>query len=431
MKKFLFLLVVALLALCCVSPYLAYADEVPSGAITEDAEIQQFVKQLSELNAQANAAKTDEDKELKKQETRSYLMGQFRSVLGEPTDVQPQDSNVYEDYFTYQNTPYWNIVAKLNKADTTKQIIIGAHYDALSGEGAADNVTGVAALYHAMKQLVSADIPFNVIFVAFDGEEKGMLGSYHFVDGDRKGNGGMSAEDKSNTLVMFNIDSIALGDNLYLMCENKRTDLAKLIVANSQGIVEKPYAVGTYGYSLEGMFGFGYGYYERIQGSDHTPFRLSGIPTAFFFSGSYSSSIWKFSDSSNNSNQVINTPNDTFEHLENSGVDYVARIHTVGNAIANTILAGEFVQVAENARSQLINLNLWYNGLWPSIAIAVVLVVLAVLTFVYNRKLQKKAILGTAEIKSQKIFETPSAEEIFSFDEPNKPDAEDIFTFKK
>ena len=62
-----------------------------------------------------------------------------------------------------------------------------------------------------------------------------------------------------------------------------------------------------------------------------------------------------------------------------------------------------------------------------------VLVILAICTVLYSRKLQKKAILGTAEIKTQKVFEKPDASEIFSFAETkdDKKDIDDIFTFKK
>lgn len=427
MKKSLLVILIVLLVILTVGSSVSFAEEqvIPTADLptdnSENPEIQAFVKELCALNAEGN-------KSGNKEEIRKYLVEKFRSALGEPADIATAESNVKEDYFTNDGNAYWNIVARLVKDDTAKQIVIGAHYDVTNGEGAADNVVGVAVLYQTIKTLVAnASIPCNITFVAFDGEENGLLGSKHFVSK-------MSAEQLLNTLVMFNIDSIALGDNVYLMCENKRTDLANTILANSEGIVEKPYAKGTYGSYLEGVFGFGYGYYEYIQGSDHTPFRLSGIPIAFLFSGTYSAEIWKFSESSDPSKKVINSAADTYDNLVSSGVDYLARINTVSSAITQTITSDGFTEVAENAKSQLVNLNFWYNKWWASLAILVILVILAVLTWFYNNKLQKKAILGTAEIKTQKVFEKPDASEIFSFDDKDsqsKADVDDIFTFKK
>lgn len=417
MKKVLLFVLIVLLAILPVGSTLSFAEEalqaaVSPMAINENAEIEQFVQELCERNALGDNAAKD------------YLMEKFSEVLGE--------ENVEEEMFFYDKN-YCNIVAKLLKPGATKQIIIGAHYDVTRGEGAADNATGVAALYLTMKTLAAnaSKIPFNITFIAFDGEEQGLLGSDFHVNGYANNtHDGMSAEEIANTLVMFNIDSIAIGDNLYLMCENRHTNLADAILANG-GIVEKPYARGTYGAYLGG---FGYGYYEYVQGSDHTPFRLSGIPIAFLFSGTYSASPWGFSESSDPSKNVINSSKDTYENLVNNGVDnYVSRIETVSNAISKTILDDNFATVAENARNQLVNLSFWYNSLWPSITIAVILVILAVVTFLYYRKLQKKAILGTADIKTQKVFDKPDASEIFSFDKTksDKSDVDDVFTFKK
>ena len=432
MKKTLLFVLIVLLALLATGAFASYAEQeqVAPTANGDTLEIDNFVEQLCALNADGN-----------KLEIINFLVDSFSQALGETDDTSA--SNVQVQAFPHGTDTYSNVVARLVKADTAKQIIIGAHYDSIRGEGAADNAVGVAALYLTMQTLAAnkSSLPFNITFVAFDGEELGLLGSNFFVNGGELGKGGMSAEEIANTLVMFNIDSIAMGDNLYLLCENKRTKLADAILSNSTDIKEKPYARGTYGSDMDS---FGYGYYEYVQGSDHTPFRLSGIPIAFLFSGTYSVLPWGFSESSNPSSQVINSSADTYENLVKSGVDYVARAQTVSSAISATILADDFATVAENARSQLVNLNFWYNRLWPSIAVAAILVILAVVTFFYYRKLQKKAILGTADIKTQKVFDKPDASEIFTFgggstksdhatktNDASKSDVDDIFTFRK
>lgn len=401
--------VVTALLLVASLPVAVIAEE--QGVVQTDStnsEIDTFVKELSELNASGDKAGA-----------RNYITDKFREALGESDDTA--DSKVKHIYCS--STSYVNIEAQIQGADSTKQIIVGAHYDSV-GAGADDNVCGVVALYLTMRTLAQqqSNLPYTVTFVAFDGEEEGLIGSDEYVK---------NIKDKSNVLVMFNIDSIGTGDNLYLMCENKHTDLANLILTKSQDITEKSYAKGTYAL----MDQYGYGYYEFVQGSDHTSFRLQGIPVAFFFSGTYDADIWGFSQSSDTDRQVWNTSRDTYDNLAKSGVDYVSRIQTVSNAIAQTILDDEFTAVAGNARNQLVNLNFWYNGLWPSLAVLVILLILVIFTVLYSRKLQKKAILGTADVKTHKIFEKPDAEDIFTFkDQAPKGDGsnvDDIFTFKK
>ncbi|MCH5151438.1 MAG: Zn-dependent exopeptidase M28 [Clostridiales bacterium] len=401
-----------LIALCVVLVCIAATPVVIAEQSTNDAvneEIKAFVKTLCEFNG-AN------DKE----GARDFIVQSFKEVIGN------DGNNVTAKRFSLDGDNYYNVEARLEVQGATKQIIIGAHYDTTAGEGAADNACGVAALVQIFKTLYQhrSELPFNVIFVAFDGEENGLLGSGHYVNGySNVVAGGMSEEEINNTLVMFNVDSIASGDNLYLMCENKRTDLANLILSNASGIKEKPYARGTYS---EYDRSFGYGYYELVQGSDHTPFRLRGIPTALFFSGNYSIGSWDV-DTGN-----INTTNDKFDYLP---TDFTSRIQTVADAVANTVLSSSFVSVAENARSQLVNLNLTYNYWWPTIVAVVILVGLVVATVLYNRKLQKNAILGSADVKAEKVFDKPAAEDIFTFkgdeDKRKNDEIEDIFSFKK
>lgn len=424
MKKTLTFVLIVLFALTFVGVSVAFAEEpaesnaavAPTTEQTD--EIASFVEQLCVLNKAAV-----------KSDTVAWLVDKFSQALS----TTAFEWSVATDQFknkasSSDNKNCFNVVARLKKAGATKQIIIGAHYDVSSGEGAADNATGVATLYYLMKSFAAAtDIPCNVTFVAFDGEEQGLLGSNYFVNGyDDVSNDGMSAEEVANTLVMFNIDSIALGKQLYVMCENKRTDLANAILGSSNGITEKPYARGTYGDYLDTIYGHGYGYYEYVQGSDHTPFRLAGIPIAFFFSGSYEKGAWDF-----DAGGVINSLGDTYENL--AGRAFVERVLAVNDAIFNTVLDEQFVEVAVATRSQLVNLNLWYNAWWPKLIVLGILIVLAVCTWLYSRKLQKSALTGTAEIKTQKIFEKPDASEIFSFEDKqdDTTNIDDIFTFKK
>jgi Zn-dependent M28 family amino/carboxypeptidase len=64
------------------------------------------------------------------------------------------------------------------KGKTEETIIVGAHYDKVSeGCGAVDNWTGITIIAHLYKTLSKIDTQKTYIFVAFDQEEKGLLGS--------------------------------------------------------------------------------------------------------------------------------------------------------------------------------------------------------------------------------------------------------------
>lgn len=391
-KTVLMIIALSLLIALCFGAPCAYAEE----AVNEDyreSEAYKLVKNICERFPDRLAGLSTDEHGF----VQEYFLAKIKEYSGLSAELLR--FKIGEKY-------YFNIELKLDKPDTDKQIIIGAHYDSES-EGANDNASGVAAALLIMQKLAANlnKLPCDVTFVLFDGEEAGLLGSYDYV-------GSMSQVEKENTLVMFNMDVIANGDNLYVWCENKRTDLANLILTNSHGITEKPYGKGA---SI--MYdNYGYGYYETIQNSDHTPFRLSGIPTALFFSGTYGYAPLNYAESSDPNKQVMNTSRDTFENLDkNNQEKFVNRINAVVDAVCTTVLADGFVAVGENARSQLLNLGFWYNVWWPRLAILVLIIIAAVFLFLHYRKLQKKAIMGTAEIKTGTVLKTPDADDIFTF----------------
>lgn len=329
--------------------------------------------------------------------------------------------------FNVGDSSRFNVVAKLLADNADKQIIIGAHYDCDGGEGANDNASGITALYLTMQSLLQnrRKLPVNVVFVAFGAEELGMLGSKSFVSQ-------MSETDKEQTLAMFNFDVIANGDKLYVFCENKHTKLADLVLSCSKGSVkisEKPYAVGTYPIDANG-----HGYYETIQNTDFTPFRLAGIPTVAYFSGAYSG--WDYVESKDGTKNTMNTDDDTLVNLEKNGAVFVDRIESVASSVSNTVLADGFMEIALGARKELVNNNVWFNLWWPRIVVVGVVVILGIGAFFYLRKLQKRAILGTPVAKNTTVFSSPDSDNIFTFEDDKKKrkkkdDVDDIFTFKK
>lgn len=131
----------------------------------------------------------------------------------------------------------------------------------------------------------------------------------------------------------------------------------------------------------------------------------------------------------------MNTSADTFARLdEYNGAEFVAKINAVADAISLTVLDSRFLDTAESQRAQIVNLAVMGNAWWARLICGVIVVGTIVFALLYYRKLQKGAIMGTAEIKNNKVFSTPEAEDIFKFDDNkydgNKPSVEDVFTFK-
>lgn len=98
-----------------------------------------------------------------------------------------------------------------SKTDTKETILITAHYDhhGAMGEiyfpGANDNASGVAMLFSLAKYFTQNPIPYNLLFVAFSGEEAGLVGSTHFAKKPP-----IKLEEAA---FLLNFDMVASGEN--------------------------------------------------------------------------------------------------------------------------------------------------------------------------------------------------------------------------
>lgn len=159
-------------------------------------------------------------------------------------------------------------------------IIIGAHMDHLgyggkgSGSlrpdedtihnGADDNASGIAGLLELAEKLSAKPLNRAVLFIAFDAEEKGLLGSKHFVDNP--------VLDLENVAVMLNMDMIGrLKDSTLTVGGTGTSPLFELLLDSLQQKHQLNIA-----YSKEG---FG--------PSDHSSFYAKDIPVLFFFTGAH------------------------------------------------------------------------------------------------------------------------------------------------
>ena len=181
--------------------------------------------------------------------------------------------------------PAYNIVGRIVAGAADKlagTVLVGAHYDHLGmggpnslapdahevHNGADDNASGTAALLEAARTLEGrrGELARDVEFVAFSGEESGVLGSTHFVHEPPAG----FAVD--SLVAMINMDMVGR------MRGDKLSVLGGESAAEWQAIV--PPACEREGI-LCTLGGDGYG------PSDQTPFYAAGVPVLHLFTGTH------------------------------------------------------------------------------------------------------------------------------------------------
>ena len=83
-----------------------------------------------------------------------------------------------------------NVIGRIKGKQHNKYVIVGAHYDHLGNKkgigihpGADDNASGIVALLSLAKMVKASGMTpeYTILFCAWDGEEKGLLGSKYFV----------------------------------------------------------------------------------------------------------------------------------------------------------------------------------------------------------------------------------------------------------
>lgn len=214
-----------------------------------------------------------------------------------------------------------NVLGAIYGKDTTRQIIIGAHYDHLGKRdtliyyGADDNASGTAGMLALAKHWNdnSEPPPCNLVFAAWTAEEEGMLGSSYFVDHCRA--------DKNNLPLYVNLDMISRSDptdslrNILSVGTLKGSERLKDLIRNENSMTEKPFSLDLWQCDKDGD-------------SDYAPFAKNGIPVMTFFSG--------FHDD-------YHTPRDVVER-----VDFEKMCRIVN--LVNDCIGGYFAETGSNGK---------------------------------------------------------------------------------
>ncbi|MDA3891081.1 MAG: M28 family peptidase [Salinivirgaceae bacterium] len=201
--------------------------------------------------------------------------------------IQPDISCLINYNDSIEDIKVENVAGFIYGEDTSKTVVVSAHYDHIGevlGEinyGADDNASGTAALLESAR-LMSIDArngikpKINVLFVAFSGEEMGLLGSKAFVNDP--------AVDLSKIKLNINMDMVGRWDSkhekdrsfVYILAAG---DNAKQLFSIGKKQLNKPK-----GFNVSNKPGGR----EKVifkYGSDHYSFLNKNIPISVFFTG--------------------------------------------------------------------------------------------------------------------------------------------------
>jgi len=200
-----------------------------------------------------------------------------------------------------------NVLAMLKGSDPKLKdqvIVVGAHYDHVGrGDpsnsrgpigyihpGADDNASGISAiltLAHAFT-LLPEPPKRSILFICFDGEEKGLLGSQYFV--------AHPTVSLDHVVVMLNVDMIGRlrNDRLGIYGSRSGYGLRRLLCEQNTG------------FTLVLQFPWG-----LTDDADHYPFFARGVPAIMFHTGLH---------------DEYHTPRDKAKTIDSAGMNRVVRL---------------------------------------------------------------------------------------------------------
>ena len=225
-----------------------------------------------------------------------------------------------------------NVVGYLEGRNSHETIVVGAHYDHLgyggSGSldpdrseihnGADDNASGTAGLLELAEAfaLQKSHLRRNIVFVAFTGEELGLLGSNHYVN-----NPPLPLEE---TIGMINMDMIGRSKNNKLMVSGVETG------KGWKNTLKR----------LNRKAKFDISYHDDGYGpSDHTSFYSKKIPVLFFFTGVH---------------KDYHRPSDDWEKINTRGLKRVTQlVYRTIQSIQRSSEPPTYVEVASAPRRSM------------------------------------------------------------------------------
>ena len=339
-------------------------------------------------------------------ESGEYIKN-FFSALNLSICEQNFEYDLSQGYYqTPQTIQDRNIVARLN-ANSNQTVVVGAHYDnAFSsgkGQGAYDNGSGVGIMLALAESLVGANLPFNIEFVAFGGEEKGLLGSRFYLQN-------LATSDMQNILLYINLDSILAGDKVYMYCDEVDTihqdyfvQIANQIGANISTYPTFKGVAGVYNqgdklpYTHAGLM------------SDNMTFFNAGILTVSFSSYSQEKDELGQVNESMVFDNIMHTENDNLTVIEQLYADSAKqKMQDVFALLYNSLTSQDFATQMLYAKQNNPNYDKVVNGKLGAIisicVLAVFVIFLIILSDHFNKKAKKEILEKLKNVEKPEVF---------------------------
>lgn len=203
-----------------------------------------------------------------------------------------------------QGNDYTDNIIGILPGKSKRQIIIGAHMDHIGygpsmsrsrsrnqiHNGADDNASGTAVIMEIAEAFSKMPTPnHTLVFVAFSGEEMGLIGSRHYVSE-------LSRSERQNIDLMVNFDMVGWLKGQRSITVSGIREIPELVTIVEGLDDDYPFTARAGGSSSGG--------------SDHAPFGNAGIPYAFFHTGGH---------------DHYHTPTDDTERIDFKGLTQIAR----------------------------------------------------------------------------------------------------------
>jgi hypothetical protein len=175
--------------------------------------------------------------------------------------------------FTSEEGRGYNVEATLHGSGGEKHLWVTAHLDSVGNAGANDNASGLTLLLMTARVLKHLELKHTVHFVAYDLEERGLVGSNDYVSTvvdsvqERGGRGAIIGN--------VNTDMVGYEENEW----NAFIETCDLSGSLDEALTQAAKAIDP-------PVALGEGCPEGLAGrSDHVPFREAGLPAVFLIDG--------------------------------------------------------------------------------------------------------------------------------------------------
>jgi hypothetical protein len=252
---------------------------------------------------------------------------------------------------------------------TEREIVIGAHIDSAGPEipGANDDGSGIAVMLEVARVLCQQPHHSTLVFVAFGGEESGLVGSYHFVEN----------YPLDNVALMLQLDMANDDSPLTIWMDTRQHQTPRWLVSESIDIFHSlgyrniDYATHfqSFNNAMDGA------------GSDHQPFMKKGIPAIAFVS---------------DITVPIHTRNDSVENFKIDGLE------RSGKLILELVKKFDKEQPKENKAHYMLFM-LWERPIYINPGFIIGLIVLSIVIAVAALIVVRKRRDGFAEDKKIKL----------------------------